>query len=152
MEGEDRRGRKSRQYDDRLAIHDGEAERLARLECNAMDENIAELGDDAMRQIARALRRAAGEHDQIARCERAANGTFQGRLIVRERAEGHRFPTSFRDRSRDDSPVAVVDPCGAERVSRRRKLVAGREHGDSWPAHHLDLGEAAGGEHPDFTR
>src|SRR5262245_60917394 len=65
---------------------------------------------------------------------------------------GHRFPTSFSDGSRDDRPVAVVYPCGAERVSRRRKLVAGREHGDSWPAQHLDLGEAAGGEHPDFTR
>src|SRR5262249_24417472 len=104
MEGEDRRGRKSRQYDDRLAIHGGEAERLARLECDAMDENIPELRDDAMRQIARALRRAAGEHDQMARCEPAANRTCQGRLIVRERAEGHRFPTAqthrhWRDRT-----------------------------------------------------
>ena len=39
VEGEDRRGRKARQHRDRLAVRDREAERLARLERDAMHED-----------------------------------------------------------------------------------------------------------------
>ena len=62
MEGEDRGGGKSRQHRERFAVDHGKAKRFAGLERDAMNENVAELRDDAVGEIARTLRRAAGEH------------------------------------------------------------------------------------------
>src|SRR5262249_25522096 len=48
MERENCRCRKSRQYGERLPFGDGEAKRLTGLERHAMDENLAQLRNDAM--------------------------------------------------------------------------------------------------------
>ena len=81
MEGEDRRGRKSRQHRQRLAVDHRQAKRLAGLERDAMDENagLAELRHDAVREIARALRGAAGEHHHVAGFERACASQARAR-------------------------------------------------------------------------
>ncbi len=85
MEGEDRGGRKSRQHRERLAVDHGEAKRLARLERNAMDQDAgrAQLRDDAVREIARALRGAAGEHHHVA--GRRARCAWQAQAPLRRR-------------------------------------------------------------------
>src|SRR6516162_8057999 len=93
MKGEDRGGGKARQHGDGLATDDGEAERLSRLERDAMDENVAQFRDDAVGEIARTLRRAAGEYDHVASRERRAHATLERGLIVGECAEGNRRPT-----------------------------------------------------------
>ncbi len=127
VEGEDRRGRKSRQHRERLAVHDREAERLAGLERDAMhhDAGRAELRDDAMGEIARALRGAAREHDHVAGAKRGAHRKLERDLVVRKRAERHRLAARFRDRGRDDRAVAVVElapgaACRPAAPARRR--------------------------------
>ena len=57
VEGEHRRGRKSRQDDDRLAVADRKTQRLARLQRDAMgdDAGLAEPRDDAVGDVARAF-------------------------------------------------------------------------------------------------
>src|SRR5579862_1106886 len=57
VEGEDRRGRKSRQHDQRLVADDRKTKRLARLERDTVHQNagLAEFRHDAMRQIAGAF-------------------------------------------------------------------------------------------------
>ena len=99
VEGEDRRGRKARQHDDRLAVHDGEAQRLAGFERNAMhqDAGLAEPRDDAVREIARAFRGAAGEHHHVVLGERLAH-----RLVERD------FVIAARRRRRVGAPPASV--------------------------------------------
>jgi hypothetical protein len=52
VKGENRGGGKARQHSDGLASDDGEAERLSRLERDAMDENVAQFRDDAVGEIA----------------------------------------------------------------------------------------------------
>ena len=118
----------ARQHNERLAVDDGEAERLAGLERDAMDEDVAQLRHDAVGEITGTLRRAAGKHDHVAGRERRTHGAFERRLIVGKRAEGNRFPTRFRDRGRDDRTVAVVNPSRGECTTRRHQLVAGRKH------------------------
>ena len=101
VEGEDRRGRKSRQHRDRLAVGDREAERLAGLERHAMhqDAGLAELRHDAMREIARALRGAARQHHHVAFGERAAHRLLElrrRRRGTRRRAPARRRPRRWR--------------------------------------------------------
>ena len=76
-----------------LPSRDREAERLAGLERDAMHEHAgrAEPRHDAMREIARALRGAAREHDHVAIAQRVAHGGFERGLIVRKCAERHRL-------------------------------------------------------------
>ena len=97
MEGEDRRGRKARQHHQRLVADDREAERLAGFERHAVhqDAGRAEPRHDAMRQIAGAFRRAAGEHHHVAGLERRAHGEFERGLVVGKRAERHRLAAGF---------------------------------------------------------
>src|ERR1700716_3002205 len=130
----------------------GATDRLARLERDAMDENLSELRHDAVREIARALRGAAREHDDVADLERRAHGKFERHLIVGKGAEGNRFAARFHNRRGDDGAVAVVDPCRRERATRRHQFVAGREHRHFGLAHHLHRRDAAGREHADLAR
>ena len=90
-----------------------------------MDENVAQFRDDAVGEIARTLRRAAGEYDHVASRERRAHATLERRLIVGKCAKGNRLPTRFRDRGCDDRTIAVINPPRGERATRRHQLVAG---------------------------
>ena len=69
----------------------------------------AEPRHDAMRQIAGALRGAAGKHHHVAGFERRAHRQFERDLFVGERAERHRLAAGFDDRGGDDGAVAVID-------------------------------------------
>ncbi len=137
-----------------LSPIDREAKRLARFERHAVHEDArrAEPRHDAMRQIARALRRAAGEHDHVAGIERGAHGKFERDLFVGKRAERHRLAACFDDRGGNDRAVAVIDAGRLERPAGLDQFVAGREHGDARTAHHLDSGKAARREHADLAR
>ena len=68
------------------------------------------------------------------------------------RAERRPARRRFRDRGRDDRAVAVVDRARPQRVARRDQFVAGRQHRDARPPHHVDLGEAARRQHADLAR
>ena len=155
VEGEDRRGRKSRQHRDRLAVDDREAERLAGLERDAVHEDAG-------------LRRAATR----SRCERSpapfevppdsttmsqaasARRTrlFERGVVVREGAERHRLAAGFGDRGGDDRAVAVVDAGRAERLAGATSSSPVESTATLRPAHHLDLGEPAGRQHADLAR
>ena len=154
VEGENRRGRKARQHDQRLVADHREAQRLAGFERHAVNENAGrtEPRHDAMRQIARAFRRAAGEHHDVARFERVAHGRFERGLFVRKRAERDRLAAGFDDRRGEDGAVAVIDAAGPERPARLDQLVAGREHRDARPAHDVDRRQTAGRQHADLAR
>ena len=82
-----------------------------------------------------------------------AHRALERGLVVREGAERHRLAAGFRDRGRDDRAVAVVDRRrAAARSPGAHQLVAGREHRDLRPPHHVDLGDAAGRQHADLAR
>ena len=74
-----------------------------------MHDDLAEPRDDGVREIARALRRAAGEHDHVAALQRLAHGGFERRLIIGERAVRDRLAAGFGYGCRKDRAVAVVD-------------------------------------------
>ena len=114
VKGENRRGRKARQHDQRLVADHRKAQRLARLERHAVHQNArrAELRHDAMRQVARALRGAARKHDDVAAIERVAHRQFERQLIVRQRAERHWLAARLDDRGGKDGAVAVIDAAG----------------------------------------
>ena len=116
VEGEDRRGRKSRQHRDRLAVGDGEAERLAGLQRHAMhqDAGLAELRHHAVREIAGALRGAAGQHHHVAFGERAAHRLLELCGVVGKRAVRHRLAAGLGDGGGDES----------RRWNRRRRRAA----------------------------
>ena len=105
-----------------LSVGDREAERLAGLQRHAVhqDAGLAELRHDAMREVARALRRAAGQHHHVAFGERAAHRLLERRLVVGKRAERHRLAAGFGDGGRDDRAVAVIDAAGPQRARRAR--------------------------------
>ena len=129
VEGEHRRGRKSRQDHHRLAVADGETQRLARLQRDAVrnDAGLAEPRDDAMGDVARALRRAAGEHQHVALDKRVAHRGFKRGFIVGDRTEETRLAAIFRDRGGDDRTVGVVDRSRPQRHAGLHQFVAGRE-------------------------
>ncbi|MHC2275286.1 hypothetical protein ACVME8_001897 [Bradyrhizobium diazoefficiens] len=127
VEGEHRRGRKARQDHHRLAVADREAQRLAGLERHAMrdDAGLAEPADDAVGQVARAFRRAAGEHQHVGVRQRAAHRRFELLFVVGNGAEEDCLAAILVDRGRDDRAVGVVDLRGA-RAPRRAEPVRRR--------------------------
>ena len=137
-----------------LALSLGEAEGLAGLERDAVDEDtrLAQAGEDAVGHVARPLRRPSRQDDDVALRKRRADGAFESGLIVRDDAEGHGFAAILGDRSGDDGAVRIVNAGCRQGLARWRQLVAGGEHGDPRPAHHLDRIEAAGGQHADLAR
>ena len=111
VEGEYRRGREAGQDDDGLALSLGEAEGLAGLERDAVDEDtrLAQAGEDAVGHVARPLRRPSRQDDDVALRKRRADGAFESGLIVRDDAEGHGFAAILGDRSGDDGAVRIVN-------------------------------------------
>ncbi len=154
VKGENRRGRKSRQHDQRLVADHRQAQRLAGFERHAVNQNAGRTKprDDAMRQVAGAFRGAAGEHHDVAGLRALAHSGFERDVFVRKRAERHWFAASLDDGGRKDGAVAVIDAAGAQRVARLDQFVAGRQHRDARAAHHIELGEAAGRQHADLAR
>ena len=154
VERKDRRGRKARQHRERLAVEHGEAKRLAGFQRDAVhdDAGRAQPRHHAVREIARPFRGAAAEQHQIAGLHRGAYSEFKSGFIVGERTEDDRFAARLGDRRRDDRAVAVKDLGGPQHAARRDQFVAGREHGDFRPAHHVDFGDTASREHADLAR
>ena len=84
--------------------------------------------------------------------ERVAHGEFEREVLVRKGAERHRFAAGFGDRRGNDRAVAVIDAARTKRPAGLDQFVAGRQHGDTRPAHDFDRGKAARREHADFAR
>ena len=142
VKGEDRRGRKSRQHRQRLAVEHGEAERLAGLERDAVhdDAGLAQPRHHAVRKIARAFRGAAREHHHVAgrraRCASQARASSR-RPGTRRTGPARRPPPRPRPRRSRRCCRRPRPACSG--CARRHQLVAGREHGDLRPSHHVDL-------------
>ncbi len=94
VKGENRRGRKPRQNDDRLAAGDSQAQRLARLQRDPVDDDagIVKAGNRAIAQIARALRGATGKDNHVAGCEPLIDQPGQHRFVVGSDAERQGMP------------------------------------------------------------
>src|SRR6476620_2418217 len=97
---ENRRSGKTRKHRKRLAADHGQAEGLSRFESDAMDQDSrgAELCNHAVGEVAGSLGSAAGEDDEVAGCERAAQCTLDLRLVVSERRKGDRLAAGFGHR------------------------------------------------------
>ena len=80
VEGEDGRGGEARQHDDRAPAADRETDRLAGLEGDAVrdDAGIVELGDDAIRHVARAFAGAARQQHDVGERQARAEGAPAG--------------------------------------------------------------------------
>jgi hypothetical protein len=153
VEGEDGAGRKARQHYDRLLARDREAKRLAGLQRHAMHENArrGQRGQDAMRDIARALARAARHHDHVGARQCIAQRRCEHVRIVPEDAHRQRLAAILADRGAEDRGVAVGDAPGRQGRAGRVQLVAGRDHGHDRAAHHRHLAPARGGQHADLA-
>ena len=152
VEGEDGAGREARQHHHRLAADGAEAERLARLQRHAMHQHARrrQAREDAVGDVAGALRGAARHHHQVGHVQRLAQGGFQRRLVVAEDAHGQRLAAVLGDGGGEDGGVAVVDPAHRQRLAGRDQLVAGREDGDAGAAHHRHGRQPGGGQHADL--
>ena len=119
-----------------------------------MDEDAgsAEPGHDTVREIAGALRCAAGHHNDVATRKRAAQGTLDRVLVIRKRAEINRFAAGLCDGRGENGAIAVEDARGTERIARPDELVAAGEHCHFGLAHDFQLSDAAGCQHPDLPR
>ncbi len=127
VKGEHRRGRKARQDHHRLAVADSEAQRLAGLERDTMgdDAGLAEPTDDAMGDVARALRRAAGEHQHVGIRQSAAHRRLKFCFVVGNGAKEGRRAAVLVDGCSDDRAICVVDR-GAARAAGRAAPVRRR--------------------------
>jgi hypothetical protein len=70
---------------------------------------IAGMGD-----VARALGRAARQHQHVARCQRTAHRGFQRLLIVGDRTQKIRLAAILGNRRGDDGAVGVIDRGGTK--------------------------------------
>ena len=122
VEREDRRGREAGQHDDGAPAGGGQADRLARLERDAVgdDAGIVELGDDAIRHVARALARAAGEQHDVGERQRSPQPRAQRAGVVGRDAEPPRLAAELPHRVGEDLRVRVVDaaPAASARPAR----------------------------------
>ena len=118
----------------------------------AMMPGLSEPRDDAMRDVAGALRGAAGQHQHVAGFERLAHRGFEFFLVIGDGAEKHRLAAVLADRRGDDGAVGVVDRGRAQRLSRLHQFVAGGDHRDARPSRDRNLRDAAGRQHADLAR
>ena len=146
---ENRRRRKAGEHDNRTAASRRQADRLARLERDAVsdDSGIAQFGDDAIRQIARALARAAGEQHDIGKLERVPNRFPQGGHIVGGNPQPFRLAAELAHGIGEHLGVRVVDLCRLHRLAGSDDLVAGRENGDDRLSPDFDGSDADRGQH-----
>ena len=108
---------------------------------------IAQFGDDAIRQIARALARATGEQHDVGKLERVLQPFPQrGHVVVRD-PQPFRLAAELAHGIGEHLGVRVVDLCRLHRLAGRDDLVAGREDGDDRLSPDVDGGDADRGQH-----
>jgi hypothetical protein len=136
----DRRSREARQDHDRFAPGDRQAQRLSRLQRDAVNDNarIVERGDSTVAQIAGALRRATGKDDHVAGGKPFVDKARQNGFVVGSNAERLRAAAGFLDGSREDRGIRVIDRARADRLTRCDDLVAGRDDGYQRPPPDFD--------------
>ena len=120
MECKNGGGRKARQHDHRFSSRDGETDRLAGFQRNAVhdDPGFAEPRQDAVRDIARAFRRAARHDDEIGLGDGACDSVGENRLIVAHDAEQDRLAAVLAHRGRGNRGIGIVDCARPKRGSR----------------------------------
>ncbi len=116
------------------------------------DAGFSEPRDDAMGDVAGALRGAAREHQHVADCKRRAHGSFEGFFVVDNGAEKHRVAAVLGNRRGDDRAIAVVDRGGAQRRARLHQFVAGGDDSNPDRSRDRNLRDAAGRQHADLAR
>ena len=155
VEREDRRGRKARQHHDRLALPTTARQSglpgLSATPCTITPGSPSrdttrcerspapfEVPPDSttMSQVSSALRTAASSASSSSGNAPNATGS----------------PPASRTAAAMIAPLRVVDRAGPQRAPERRQFVAGREHRDFRPPHHVDLREAARRQHADLAR
>ena len=118
----------------------------------AMMPGFAEPADDAMGDVARALRGAARQHQHVAFRKRLAHRRFKRGLVIGDGAEKMRFAAILVDRRRDDRAIGVVDRGRPQRFARLHQFISGRDHRDARLARHRNFSDAAGRQHADLAR
>ena len=82
----------------------------------------------------------------------AENGSTQHLLIIRNRPERHRHPSSLRHGGRYDGTVAVVNCGGTQGLTRLDQFIASREHGNPRLSDGRDRSDPAGRQHANLAR
>ena len=109
-------------------------------------------GDDAVGDVAGALRGAARHHQHVARRERPAHRGFEPFLIIGNGAEKACLTTVLVHGRRHDRAVGVVDRGRTQRLARLHQFVAGGQHRHARPPHDLDLRDPTRRQHADLPR
>ena len=132
VEREDRRGRKARQDDDRLAAGDREADRLAGLRARRRARRCRDRASRRRRGTTgrpppwTCRRRSTTSRTASASCQRRR----RARRRRRDDAELHGLAAQLVDGGAEDRGVRVVDRAERQRRAGRDDLVAGREDRD----------------------
>ena len=111
------------------------------------DARIAQLGDDAVRHVARAFARPARQQHDVGDLERLAHLATDRVLVVGHDAEPPRLAAKLANRVRQDLRVRVEDARRPHRFTGCDDLVAGRENRHDRFAPHVDVGDANRREH-----
>src|SRR5258708_39033190 len=89
------------------------------------DAGLAEPRDDAVGNVAGALRGTARKDQHVADGKRRAHGSFKRFFIVGNSTEKHRVAAVLGNRGGDDRALGVVDRGGTPPPARPPQLVAG---------------------------
>ena len=111
------------------------------------DSGIAQFGDDAVRQIARSLARAAGEQHDIGKLEGVLNPFPQGGHVVGRDPQPFRLAAELAHGIGQHLGVRVVDLCRLHRLAGSDDLVAGGDDGDDRLSPDVDGRDADRGQH-----
>ena len=123
VEREDRRGRKSGQDHDGLAVGDREADRLARLQRDAVRDDRRDCAAGSRCDTTGRRRPWTCRPRRSRRRSRSAARERVGerRVVVGNDAELHRLAAELLHRGADDRRVRVVDRAGPQRLRRARR-------------------------------
>jgi hypothetical protein len=150
---ENRRRRKARKNDDRATASRCEADRLARLERDAVsdDSRIAQFSHNSVRQIACAFAGATREQHDVRDLEGVPQPFPQGGHLVVRNPQPLRLATQLSHGVGEDLGIRVVDLCRLHRLTGRDDLIAGGEDGDDRLSPDVDVGDADRSQHAGVT-
>ena len=125
---------------------------MARSHGDAVDEELAQLGDNARREILGAGRGAGVDDHQVMRLRRLQDAVADGGVVVGQRRQAGCAAAPLRDHRAQHQRVILDDIAGAEIAPRRHELGAGGLDGDARPAPHAQPGVTRAGRRADVLR
>ncbi len=119
-----------------------EGERLARLDCQLPEADLAQLVENGFGVIRFAHRHAAGADDHVSGFVRLDKHRAQAVGVIRNNAKVNHLAAQLLQHQVHRQPVGVVNLPLLQRLARQLKLVAGRENGYPHLTHYFNLRNA----------